>query len=43
MIYLTESADGVRQTPHETNFETQMNSPRDKMRQRRNLLRELAK
>jgi putative addiction module antidote len=43
VIYLTESADGVRLTPHDPNFEAQMKAARDIMRKRRNVLRELAK
>ena len=43
VVYLTESADGVRLTPHDPNFETQMTAAREIMRKRRNVLRELAK
>ncbi|WP_372527785.1 AbrB/MazE/SpoVT family DNA-binding domain-containing protein [Piscinibacter sp.] len=43
VIYLTESADGVRLTPHDPNFEAQMKAARDIMRKRRKVLRELAK
>ncbi|HUG22813.1 AbrB/MazE/SpoVT family DNA-binding domain-containing protein [Piscinibacter sp.] len=43
VVYLTESADGVRLTPHDPNFEMQMNAAREIMRKRRNVLRELAK
>ena len=43
VIYLTESADGVRLTPHDPNFETQMKVAREIMHKRRNVLRELAK
>lgn len=42
-LYLTESADGVRLTPHDPAFETQMKAARQIMRSRRNVLRELAK
>ena len=43
VIYLTESADGMRLTPHDPNFEVQMKAAREVMRKRRNVLRELAK
>lgn len=42
-LYLTESADGVRLTPHDPAFEIQMKAARQVMRSRRNALRELAK
>ena len=42
-LYVTESADGVRLTPHDPNFEAQMKMARDVMRKRRNVLHELAK
>ncbi len=42
-LYLTESADGVRLTPHDPQFEAQMKAARQVMRSRRNALRELAK
>jgi putative addiction module antidote len=43
VIYLTESADGVRLTPHDPNFEAQMKVARALMHKRRKVLRELAK
>jgi putative addiction module antidote len=43
VLYLTDSADGLRITPHDPNFETQMKAARAVMRKRRNVLRELAK
>ena len=43
LIYLTESADGVRLTPHDPSFEVQMKAARAIMRKRRNVLHELAK
>lgn len=42
-VFLTESADGVRLTPHDPQFEAQMTAAREVMRSRRNVLRELAK
>ena len=42
-IYLTESADGMRLTPHDPNFASQMTAAREVMRKRRNVLHELAK
>lgn len=42
-IFLTESADGFRLTPHDPQFEQQMSAAREVMRARRNVLRELAK
>jgi len=43
VVYLTDSADGVRLTPHDPNFEAQMAAARDIMRKRRNVLHELSK
>ncbi len=43
MLYLTDSVDGVRLTPHDPNFAVQMTAARDIMRKRRNVLHELAK
>ena len=43
LIYLTDSADGLRLTPHDPNFEIQMKAARAIMRKRRNVLHELAK
>ena len=43
VIYLTDSADGLRLTPHDPVFETQMKAAREVMRKRRAVLRELAK
>ena len=42
-LFLTESADGYRLTPHDPQFEQQMSAAREVMRARRNVLRELAK
>ena len=43
LIYLTDSADGLRITPHDPTFEAQMKAARAIMRKRRNVLHELAK
>jgi putative addiction module antidote len=43
VVYLTESPDGVRITPHDPAFETQMEVARQIMKKRRAALRELAK
>lgn len=43
VVYLTDSADGLRLTPHDPTFEAQMSAARDIMRKRRNVLHELAK
>lgn len=43
VIYLTDSADGVRMTAHDPDFEAQMTAARSVMRKRRNVLHELAK
>ena len=42
-LHLIESADGVRLTPHDPNFEVQMKAARSLMRKRRDVLHELAK
>ena len=42
-VHITESPDGVRLTPHDPNFETQMDAARSIMKKRRAVLRELAK
>ncbi|HTP94877.1 MAG TPA: AbrB/MazE/SpoVT family DNA-binding domain-containing protein [Burkholderiales bacterium] len=42
-VYLTESPDGFRITPHDPQFETQMKAARAIMKKRRAALRELAK
>jgi putative addiction module antidote len=42
-IFLTESPDGFRITPYDSEFEEDMALAREVMRKRRNLLRELAK
>ncbi len=42
-LHLTDSADGIRLTPHDPTFETQMSAARDIMRKRRDVLHELAK
>lgn len=43
ILYVTDSPDGVRLTPHDPAFSTQMDAARDIMKRRRNVLRELAK
>ncbi len=43
MLYLTDSPDGMRITPHDPVFEDQMLAARDIMKSRRGVLRELAK
>ena len=42
-VYLTEAANGVMLTPYSETFEAQMTEARKIMKQRRNVLRELAK
>jgi putative addiction module antidote len=42
-VHLTESPDGVRLTPHDPAFELQMKAARKIMKERRAVLRELAK
>lgn len=42
-VFLTDSPDGVRLTPHDPNFEEQMKVARGIMKERRAVLRELAK
>lgn len=42
-VFLTETPDGFRITPHDPEFEAQMNAARQVMKKRRNALRELAK
>jgi putative addiction module antidote len=42
-IFLTESPEGYRITPYEPDFESQMESARKIMKERRNVLRQLAK
>lgn len=42
-VFLTESPDGVRITPYDPDFEKQMSLARNFMRERRDVLRELAK
>ena len=42
-LYVTDSPDGVRLTPHDPAFSTQMDAARGIMKRRRNVLRELAK
>jgi hypothetical protein len=42
-LFLTESPDGFRITPYDPEFEEQMTLARKFMRERRNVLRELAK
>jgi putative addiction module antidote len=42
-LYLTEAPDGYRLTPYDPEFEAQMDAARRIMKERRNVLRELAK
>jgi len=42
-LYLTDSPDGMRITPHDPVFEDQMQTARDIMKARRAVLRELSK
>ena len=42
-LFLTESPDGYRITPYDPEFEQQMELARRVMRERRNVLKELAK
>ena len=42
-IYVTDSPDGMRMTAHNPAFESQMRAARDIMKNRRAVLRELAK
>ena len=42
-LYLTDSPDGMRITPHDPVFEQQMQAARGIMKARRAVLRELAK
>lgn len=42
-IFITDSPDGMRITPHNPDFEAQMKLAREIMKDRRAVLRELAK
>lgn len=42
-LYVIDSPDGVRLTPHDPEFEVQMEAAREIMKRRRAVLRELAK
>lgn len=42
-IFLSDSPDGVRLTPYDPDFERQMSLARQFMRERRDVLKELAK
>ena len=42
-LFSSDSPGAVTLTPHDPDFEAQMNAARDIMRKRRNVLRELAK
>jgi putative addiction module antidote len=42
-VFLTEAPDGYRITPYNPDFERQMGLARQVMRERRNVLKELAK
>ena len=43
VVYVTQSPDGLRLTPHDPVFEQQMTAARSVMKKRRAVLRELAK
>lgn len=43
IVFLTETADGLRITPYDPDFERQIKLARRVARKRRNVLRELAK
>ncbi len=43
VVYVTESPDGLRITPHNPAFESQMTTARELMKEYRSVLRELAK
>lgn len=43
VVYVTDSPDGIRLTPHDPQFEAQMDEARRIMKERRAVLRELAK
>ena len=43
VVHITESPDGYRITPHSAEFEAQMKAAREIMKERRAVLRELAK
>lgn len=43
VVYLTETADGVRVTPYDPEFAHQMEAAERVMKKRRTVLRELAK
>lgn len=43
VIHITESPDGYRITPHSVEFEAQMKAAREIMKERRAVLRELAR
>jgi putative addiction module antidote len=42
-LYVIDSPDGVRLTPHDPEFQVQMEAAREIMKRRRAVLRELAK
>jgi putative addiction module antidote len=42
-VFVTDTADGIRLTPYDPDFETQMAAARRIMKKRRDVLRELAK
>ncbi len=43
VLYLTDAPDGYRITPYDPEFESQMKLARQVMKERRNVLKELAK
>lgn len=43
MVFVTDSADGIRLSPYDPGFEAQMTAARRIMKKRRDVLRELAK
>lgn len=42
-VFVTDTADGIRLTPYDPDFEAQMSAARRIMKKRRDVLRELAK
>ena len=42
-VFLTDAPGGITITPHDANFESQIDEARKIMKSRRNVLRELAK
>ncbi len=42
-VFVTDAVDGIKLTPYNPDFESQMTAAREVMKKRRNVLRELAK